>query len=324
MRHSAQFVLAAALAAGPVLQASEPRPAASPQAARSPATQVATTTTPPSDPPPNETFAEDVPDVDRTILLDPGANRRARQDQLALLERHAAHGDGFGNYLLGTLYRLGDEHPTKLVERDPDRAETHLRKAALAGEVWAMAGLAELLLVEGELRAALLWAHAAKHYRSVYEQLAGWPNDPRQVYAADLVQRCRAALEDVGDLSPIQSELDAFVSQNDSAIRAGIMGNLEAVTEEAQAEPQNSLVRQPPSPKYGTHVVPLSEPGWALYRIGVDREGKVRHVHLIDFAPHPRFGRRFRGTARSEQFNRSPDADPLRWALLPIELSPRR
>lgn len=324
MRHSAQFLLVAALAVSLVLHASEPMTAQSAQMARSLATQVATDIAPQVEPTPYETSAETLPDIDLTILLDPDADRLAREAQFALAERHAKQGDRLGNYLLGTLFRLGPEHPTDLIERDADRAEEHLRQAALAGEVWAMPGLAELLLVEGEPRAALLWAHAHNHYRSVYEQLADWPTQPRSVYAANLVQRCRTASERAGDRSPIQAEFDAFLAQYDAAIRAGIQGKLQAIAEEARSKPQNRLVKQPPPPKYGTHVVPLNEPGWALYRIGVDRDGKVRHVQLIDFAPHPRFGRRFRGTARSERFNRSPDADPLRWALLPIELRPRR
>jgi len=284
---------------------------------------VATPATPQGDAHSTKAHTEELPDVDLAIRRAPGGSQLARQDQLALLERHAAQGDGFGNYLLGTLYRLGGDHPTRLVERDPDRAEAHLWAAALAGEVWAMAGLAELFLVEGDLRAALLWAHVAKHYRGVYEQLASWPNDPRQVYAIDLVKRCRAALERVGDPSLIQSEFEAFVTENDGAIRSGIIEKLQATTQEAEAEPQNRLVKQQRPPKYGTHVVPLSAPGWALYRIGVDRDGKVRHVHLVDFAPHPRFGRRLRGTAGGARLNRSPDADPVRWALLPIELGQR-
>lgn len=318
MRHSAQFLLVGSLAMVALVHASELVPALDLEDGRIAAKDTVVATVQAQSPSADPT-ADALPDVDLAILLDPDADPDARQAQLRLLEARAAQGTRWSNYVLGSLYRLGKQHPAELVERDADRATVHLRQAALAGETYAMSGLSELLLLEGEPRAALVWAHAFVHYRRVFGQLAGHPSERRQAYAASLLLRCRSTMErSTGDRSPIQADLDEFVARHDAGIRAGMIESLQATADTLEARPNNALT-QVSSRTLRRSMVEAGEPGLALYRIGVGRDGRVKRVLIVDTAPDRRFGWRMRSIARATRFNPSPGADPLRWAVLPMQ-----
>jgi TonB family protein len=174
-----------------------------------------------------------------------------------------------------------------------------------------------LLLVEGEPRKALLWAHLFAHYRRIDYPPGESFAERRQAYAASLLLRSATALERVaGDYGSIQVDLDEFVARHDADIRAGMVARRESVADKAEARPENRLVQA--SSTVRRSDIGTGEPGQAIYRIGVGRDGRVKRVLIVDSVPDRRFGWRMRNIARRTRFNPSPDAEPLRWAVMPI------
>src|SRR5436190_8806726 len=120
------------------------------------------------------------------VLLDRKLGAQ-RDGEVRLAQSDALHGDPLSQYLLGTLYRLGQRHPAALFERDDDKAATFLSNAAIHGQLYAMAAMAELELRPRRPTEAMIWAQAFTLYQK--ESPAGAPDD-HQAYAAYLLQRC--------------------------------------------------------------------------------------------------------------------------------------
>ncbi|MBS7456203.1 hypothetical protein [Coralloluteibacterium stylophorae] len=254
---------------------------------------------------------------DAERLFDPDADPQARAEAFAAARRAADGGDARAQYYVGTLYRLGMDHPAAQVESDPAKARLYLANAAVHGQVPAMAGMAELHLAAGEPLDGMVWTQAFAHYERVDAELREYPASERQPYAASLVARSFAALAATGpvDENHVGGLFAGFIADRDASIRAGIL-------EEVARGPLGMEFRSKPTVQLRmTRPLELrmGQPGAALYIVGVDREGRIAKALTVDSLPDTDFARGLRRALMRVRFDPDPDAEPLRWAGLPLQ-----
>jgi hypothetical protein len=140
-------------------------------------------------------------DYDSRILLDVQQGPERQLEESGKVAAVAETGDAYAQYLLGTLYRLGKKHPAALFERDDDKAAQYLSNAAVNGQVFAMAGMAELELRRKQPLKAMVWAQAFAKYQAIYQEISNDKGGSHQAYAAFLIQR---SFEELGSGDAVQ------------------------------------------------------------------------------------------------------------------------
>src|SRR5579863_60413 len=85
---------------------------------------------------------------DLARFLDKSTPAPARQEIFEGWRKAALAGDTDAQYVVGTMYRRGDDVLPHVVERDADQARRYLSTAAAHGRLLAMAKMAELELAE--------------------------------------------------------------------------------------------------------------------------------------------------------------------------------
>lgn len=249
------------------------------------------------------------------VILDARLSRERRAGALARLEAAARGGDGDAQYVLGALYRLGERHPARLVEFDPDKADLYLGNAAIRGQVTAMAGLAELHLRQGNGHEAIVWAYLFIHYDDVRSSMARDKRQGNRGYAASLIRRCRERFDENEELArQVTIEVAAFIERHDQAIREGLVS--------PRSDDERSLgpARLPPRDplRFDTLSDRILEPAQAEYLIGVDGRGHVSRVFVIESLPTTAAARAMRQRAVKLQFAASQPRAPLRWIRAPF------
>lgn len=257
-------------------------------------------------------------------LLDPAQPEEVHAHEMARLQLAAKNGSRKANYLLGALYRMGPEHPAALLPRDLDLAKRHLGRAALDGELGAMAGLAEIELKRGAAMEAMVWAQAMMYYDREYEEFS---DSTRRAYQADLLKRAFDALGS-GDRQRKQQDIEeflgGFLAKYGDRIEAGL---LDASTSNSGCKPAYDYARWPLSLASDKRVRvalnrqsrSLREPGHGLFHIEVHPDGTVGQVLVFDGLPGATHAKALVGTVERLQFNPAPGAPP-RTALLPLSL----
>jgi len=168
------------------------------------------------------------PDYDSFVLLSPDTPASDRSQQLQKLQARAENRGPRALYLLGTLYRLGDAHPSKVLPRDLDKARNYLSNAAILGLVNPMAGMAELELEANRPLDALTWTYIYLHYQRGKgavkpEKL---PLEYRGItdgYDANLLERVMDSATEAGvDPAAAGRYADAFIAKYDVSIRESL------------------------------------------------------------------------------------------------------
>jgi TPR repeat protein len=106
-------------------------------------------------------FANDAADDSRypmVKLLDAEVPAAERQQTFDYFDKQALAGNSFAQYLIGSLYRIGDRLPGNVVPRDLEAANKYLSTAAAHGHLRAMAKMAELELSRKHYLEAMIWA----------------------------------------------------------------------------------------------------------------------------------------------------------------------
>ena len=256
------------------------------------------------------------------ILLDPDQGLPRQLEEAKRVKVAADAGDALAQYLLGTLYRLGKSHPARVFERDDDKAEKYLSNAAINGEVFAMAGMAELELRRKRLPQARLWAQAFARYEAVYvAAIGGNPNPNRhQAYAAFLIGRIdplpgRAEATE----KQLREDFFVFLQNYDTQIRAALAA-LKHPVQSANNKPQEELHRlgslQMDVPMPRMLEQGMDSPGDAIFFLGVNAKGRIEKLLVIDSLPDQVFAAGLARSVRRSRFNTAKVDTPLRWAQI--------
>ncbi|GAB2660064.1 hypothetical protein [Arenimonas aestuarii] len=259
---------------------------------------------------------------DLAQLLDPEQPAAVAAQQLAMLRR-AAQGEqaDYSAYVLGTLYRLGPAHPAARLERDPDAARLWLRKAALGGNLLAMAGLAENELASGRPMEAMVLSQVLIHYGS--RRPEGHPN-PTAKYRTGLGSRAYEALASTpsgADHERILADFKAFIAEHGNGIEAGLRRPLATTGKHCPNSHDNE--RWPLQYQGRSHVMgsrslaKLPSPGYAIFRISVNARGRVEKAIVIDSLPGPEVADALRPSVKDLRYNKLRGAPP-RAALAPV------
>lgn len=260
-------------------------------------------------------------------VIDPALAADQVAPQLAHLRDVAEQGSDEAAYLLGTLYRLGPDHPARRLPRDPVLADRWLRQAALAGHLGAMTGLAENALDQGRAREGLVLALARVHYGSKHP-------DPKyrtvQSYQAELVRRGFEALGEPRTEAleaAVLDELQVFVNTHGEGIVAGLLASQAAKAPDptSRCPDPYDFERWPVELRGASSVMLRSArqenlpPHFVLFYIEIKPNGRVAKALPVDFSPGPELLRPMQRAAEGTVFNKLEGA-PTRIALLPLSM----
>jgi hypothetical protein len=271
---------------------------------------------------PAQPAPDEPPSARRQILFDPEADAGARQQELARLRQAALRGDAWAQADLGSLYRLGEAHPARLLPRDDVQAESYLSNAAIGGALIAMAGMAELELRRGQPYAALIWAQLHAHYTNLASASSAAEPErrPPEAYKAYLLQRCFDALESGVDESALQRDLEAFVAQHDAGVRRGMLASGPAVSgsERLRALPGSWAAPY----RWSLLKLPPRSSARVSYLAGVAPDGRIDRLLIIDSLPDALPAERLaEWVIESGRFNPVEDGAKRRWGHLPLSFS---
>ena len=256
-----------------------------------------------------------------SILLDANQGSERQLAEAGKVGVLAEAGDAYAQYLLGTFYRLGKNHPSKLFERDDDKAEKYLSNAAVNGQVLAMAGMAELELRRKQPMKAMIWAQAFARYEPVYNEIFG-AQHLTQAYAAFLIQR---SFEGVGPSDAVQQQIGKyfqdFQQRHDAAIRAAIAREHEK--QQTLKKGDGTDLAQLSSGGIDPNLTNLRErrmnsPGYAVFLVGINPKGRVEKLLVVDTLPDQVFAAGLEGVLRRSHFNTAKKDTALRWAYVPL------
>jgi hypothetical protein len=212
-------------------------------------------------------------DVD---LLDPAIAASDKTRQLQTMESLADGGCPDAAQLLGNLLRFGPQKPANPLPKDVTRAAERLEQAALAGNSFAFAELAEMALAEQMAHEAMQWTQIYLWIATHKPKLEGVTE--YRGYEADLLLRAtrawRAARLDSKEIQPL---LATYLTPER---QASIIANIERRRRTPQARPKLSLANRPhASGRMGPH------PGYVLLLLEAKPSGEVTRVVVESYAP---------------------------------------
>jgi len=279
------------------------------------------------------------------ILLDPRTPASDREVHLARLKVAAGNDRTAAQHLLGTLYRLGPDHPARVLAHDPGQARHWLGKAAHGGELLAMAGLAEMDLADGKPMDAMVWAQVMVLYNRRYPPV-GSTDAPE--YAADLIYRAHEALMSPDPNAPrrrptqamlrasarvvneeILKNFSEFVAARGEAMDAAFRARLQPSVQPKAVDPDCPAIYDPElwplevTQPGGVNVVRTRESrklvhaGYGYFYVDVEPDGRVSRVLMVDALPGAEYGIGLQATVEKLRFNAIEGA-PLRVALVPM------
>lgn len=250
-------------------------------------------------------------------LFDPAQPAALADIELSKLRVQAEEGNPYAAYLLGTLYRLGPAHPAQRLPHDPDAARDWLRKAALDGNLTAMAALAENELAAGRPMDAMVMAQLAIHYAGRFPDV---PLASAKRYQAGLVSRAFEALGRVPSAThdaEILAAFKAFLAEHGETIEAALRRK---PRHKAGCPPFHDNERWPATYIGRSHVVAstsdgariqkVATPGYALYWAMVKPNGRIETLLVIDSLPARDVADALWGTAKEARYNKLRGAPP--------------
>lgn len=267
-------------------------------------------------------------DIGRS-LFNPDGDPAKRQAALETLESYARKRGNHSaiRHELGSLYRLGREHPAALVDRDLEKAELLLSHAALGGSLMAMAGVAEVKLAQRDFMGAMVWAQAYLHFK---RKLESGSRDGSEAYAADLLDRIYARLGRSADVEQeIVQYAAAFVTTHGAKIEGsyGAFDPSEAerscrrdadwqLRQVANAEEDDE---EPKLRVFGNRETRKKwSPGMVLFEFWINPEGEVAHAFVVDALPDGVAADTLREAIKRMRFNTVDAGAPYRVARVPM------
>jgi hypothetical protein len=263
--------------------------------------------------------------VDYGLLLDPGTTSEVRTVQLERLEHSAKAGSALANFVLGSLLRLGPEHPSAATPADPVRAQTLLARAAVGGRFEAMPALGEIERARGDVMKAHLWAALGRRFQYRH----GYTMSPIHYHhVGDLERRlgrqASGLIQGKGKQGQLALEYQGgFITKYGDSIDAGarhwpalgidacagadpgkwpLVWDKSAVPDRRNAPPGRRTKR------------------WmnAVFYLEVAPDGRVTRQHLIDGWPTAALASRLQPTLRFIRFNAIDAGGPVRAAIMPV------
>lgn len=249
------------------------------------------------------------------IVMNTTLSQAQRIGALAEVKKAAQDGNGWAQFVVGSLYMWGPEHPANLLPRDLGKAQTYLSNAAVHGWLEAMAAMAEINLMTGDAKAALVWALTDYYF-------SGAEHYTRKGYLADLIHRCDKQLSKA-DRNTALADANAFIARYQAGIRVAHAEALShSVSASCRLRELSPHKRRLPDTTIGSIMWSgdLPSSGNAMNLVGVDAQGQVRRVIAINSFPSWRIAWITRELAFDTRFNAAPDCSKkLRWGALPFD-----
>lgn len=261
--------------------------------------------------------------VDFATLLDPATAPAARAGEFERLERSAAGGSALANFVLGTLYRLGPDHPAAATPRADARAEALLARAAAGGRFEAMPALAEIEYARKDYLKAHLWAELGRRY--MYRH--GYTFTPVHYHhIADLGRRMGSRNRQfyAGKKGELAREyIGGFVTDHGEAIDEGArhwpaLGMDACAGADPTAWPVVWDKSAIPDRRQVTRGVRAKRQMNAVFYLEVATDGSVAKAFLIDGWPTPAMAATLAPTLRFIRFNAIATNGPRRAAIMPV------
>jgi hypothetical protein len=252
-------------------------------------------------------------------FLDPKVPPEQRRALAVELEEVARRDhDPYLLYFFGSLYRQGSDNPGSPLPKDMDRAREYLSRAALSGNIPAMAKLSTMELQAKNRFEANVWAQL--HFYYAKEQAKA---DPRwsESFAASILRNAQDGFPK-GEAKALNASVGAMIERYGVAIREGLGRVTEARAKNPlrDARPgQRTLVSSPSL----TDRAPAS--GMAEYYVTFAADGSVRDLWRLDSWPSSKLAHLLRPIAmgfRVEPVAAFEAGDDV--ALLPVEFGDRR
>lgn len=223
-------------------------------------------------------------DLGAALLRIYGGDAGAQAEGIAVLERSAASPDPAtardAEYLLGALRVFGETGVRTPIKRDLAKAAGHFERAAKAGDVIAMAYMAELEISAGHPWEAMEWTQAYLHYSKKSSESTDGPDG----YGAGLLHRASLNLNKARrgvSRGKIRGRLNAFIAAHGAGIEVGLslprMGWLSPDLEWRGRSPKKSI-----NPDAALSICPAT---LIEYFFAVSPEGRIRDLHVISSLP---------------------------------------
>lgn len=251
-------------------------------------------------------------------LLDAGAPAAERQATFDYFDRKAIEGNTFAQYLIGSLYRIGNGLPGNIAPLDLDKANKYLSTAAGHGHVRAMAKMAELELAQRHYLEAMIWAQLFGYYAGLNGADAKTIKDNSESgYLADLIKRISDRL-DPKLLPAVQEDVNAVIAQRGADIRKGMAGGTMTLSPATERLAYRTSTRRhfADPPRSSDHRDVLAD-----YLVAYDAKGDAAQAWLIDALPDLSLGKSLKLVALSTEVNEAPADAGLRWGVVPINFS---
>jgi hypothetical protein len=250
--------------------------------------------------------------VDR--LLAPGVTDDDRAAALAEIEGLVSAGDKEAASWLAALHRAGPARDLSPVPRDLSRAAGLLRPLAEAGDLDAMARLAETALEVGKREEALAWAVMHRHFMTT---AAG---ETANAYAQDLVVRAAAgASENLRERAAERANA-TMRAHGQAMAEAAAKLRPERLEAEASATCNTAYASTPRALPAAVNAPATRKlrPAQAWMLVEIAASGAPTRTWIIDAVPSARTdGQRLVNIARRTRFN-AVDAPALRYVTMPI------
>ena len=252
-------------------------------------------------------------------ILDPDAPAAIKARNLDVVKRLAMNPDCmYTRYLLGLLHRHGSDLPGNPVAKDVAVARGLIEEYALAGNVQGFADLAEMALEQKQAREAMQWTQIYLYLVTTQEgTLEGFD---RSGYNADLLQRAygawRGARLPTGK-DAIEASFNAYLQPRKAELDARLLEAQEETLRPSDQSGGADQLRIKSQKKFRSFSGP-SKPGYAIYLLEVQPNGKVSRIVVETFAPLPEHARYLRPLVEGTTFHPFTGNEPI-VARLPMQ-----
>jgi len=256
-------------------------------------------------------------------LLDPAAPLEKRMAYVAEMETIVQRvKDPFLLYVLGSLYRQGEDSPAVPVTKDLDRAREYLSRAALSGSVLAMAKLSAIESQAKNRFEANVWAQLHFHYG---KELARLDRRIPESFAASVLGAAQDGFAD-SQRAALNDSVGMMISTHDAAIMKGVqaLADRQASNPLRTARGERCTLMDLQKISRGKGGKPASF-AMAEFYLSFSSDGSVDHVWALDGWPDAAFARAVRPCAmayRVEPAAALEAGDQL--AMLPVQYSDQR
>jgi hypothetical protein len=258
---------------------------------------------------------------DPALLLDINTPLNERQNIFSAFEKLANDGDTPSQYIVGSIYRIGQQLPASPVERDMVKAQLYLSNAATHGEILAMAKMAEMELSTGNYLEAMNWAQIFGHYSALLPQKLR----PSPGYTAELIERIDEKF-DRAKLPDVVKNVNIFIANYDGVINAGIK-TAQMRDSGTDIYPVSPSERQYMPGTGNSKFANLSpKAGFVEFLIVFKPDGSAQKALVLDSIPDPYLGKALSYIAAAYRVNSVNGAknDSPRYAWVPVMFDDNR